>query len=107
MQRLETFDLRDPAEKDVKELARRSKLEKCDPRSYLKINRLVSDLAFRVLTQVHATLSRITEQNLLERAANNVQDNDELGSLVEDVRDALTDYQVRCSHPVMSSPLTI
>lgn len=51
---------------------------------------------------IQQELFRIVAQSLLARAANNVKDNEAVSSCVEDLRDALTDYQ---ASPYTFSPV--
>lgn len=48
----------------------------------------------RALVPIHQELSKIITQNVIERTANSAHDNETVASSVEDVRDALTTYQV-------------
>lgn len=48
----------------------------------------------RAVLPIKEELSRITAQNLLERTANSMQDNDMILGFIESLREALTDYQV-------------
>lgn len=53
-----------------------------------------SNPTYRALEPIHQTLARIMAQNLVERTANSVQDNEAVSGCVGDLTDALTDYQV-------------
>ena len=56
----------------------------------------------RKLEDIHQDLALLGEQGKAEGFFNNVQNADKLGSLVEDIRDAVMDYQV-CI-PLNNSP---
>lgn len=49
----------------------------------------------RALQRVSLTLQAIVDQNMMEKLANAAQDQQKVSDCVEDIRDALTDYQVR------------
>ena len=48
----------------------------------------------RKLEDVHQDLTLLAEQGKVEGFFNNVQNADRLGSMVEDIRDAMMEYQV-------------
>ena len=48
----------------------------------------------RKLEDVRRDLARLAEQGKVEGFFNNVQNVDKLGSMVEDIRDAMMEYQV-------------
>lgn len=92
LRRLESFSLPKADKTDVKELERRTRLETCVFRT--NMNHLQSpEPTCRALEPIYETLTRIMAQNLAERTANSVQDNDAVLGCVEDLSAALTDYQ--------------
>ena len=56
----------------------------------------------RKLEDVRRDLSSLEEQGNVEGFFNNVKNADRLGGLVEDVRDAMLEYQVRIRSPSIS-----
>ena len=52
----------------------------------------------RKLTEILRELELLTEQGRVTGFFNNVENADKLGGLVEDIRDAVMDYQVRIQH---------
>ena len=52
----------------------------------------------RKLEDVHRDLIVLSEQGKAQGFFNNIKNADKLGSLVEDIRDAMMDYQVCVSH---------
>ena len=49
----------------------------------------------RNLEDIHRDLALLGEQGKIKDFFNNVENADKLGGLIEDVRDAVMDYQVR------------
>jgi hypothetical protein len=58
----------------------------------------------RKLEDVHQELALLGEQGKAKGFFNNVENAEKLGGLVEDVRDAMMDYQVRALEPIISCP---
>ena len=56
----------------------------------------------RKLQDVHQDLAPLEEQGKIEGFFNNAKNMDKLGSLVEDIRNAMTEYQV-CIHKLTAS----
>jgi hypothetical protein len=52
-------------------------------------------MIIRILEDIDQDLSRLAEQGKLEGFFNNVENANKLGGLVEDIRDAMIEYQVR------------
>jgi len=50
------------------------------------------------LEDVHRDLILLSEQGKVQGFFNNVKNADSLGGLIEDIRDAMMDYQVRLLH---------
>ena len=58
----------------------------------------------RKLEDIRQDLALLEEQGKTKGFFNNVENSDKLGGLVEDVRDAVIDYQVRIPSNNLSSP---
>ena len=58
---------------------------------------------YRKLEDIHQDLVTLGSQRKTKGFFNNVENADKLGSLVEDIRDAMVDYQVCASNDIFFS----
>ena len=61
----------------------------------------------RKLERARQDLALLEEQGKIEDFLNNVRNTDKLGSMLEDIRDAIIEYQVRVSFNQLSLPLSL
>lgn len=97
MNRLEAFKVWDTgSQENEKEVTRRESLQ----RSALKLLYYLhcSKIRTRKLDPILMHLKGMSEQSRIERLANSTHDEQLLLSCVEDIRDALMDYQVRLNY---------
>ena len=61
----------------------------------------------RKLERARQDPALLEEQGKVEDFLNNVRNTDKLGSMLEDIRDAIIEYQVRVSFNQLSLPLSL
>ena len=61
----------------------------------------------RKLERARQDLALLEEQGKVGDFLNNVRNTDKLGSMLEDIRDAIIEYQVRVSFNQLSLPLSL